>query len=173
MVAMSRMPPPSWQGTVTRARIASTAAPFTGVPAKAPFRSTRCSHSQPGGLERRGLRGGVVAEHGGGLHLAAQKPDALAVLQVDGGIQDHGRATLECVDAFGTTDFRPDLPAITVPTLILHGTADKTVPIEATAREAARLIAGATLIEYDGGAHGITATHADQLLVDMLDFLNR
>jgi hypothetical protein len=43
-----------------------------------------------GGLEACGLRGGVVAENGGGLHLAAQKPDALAVLQVDGWVQDHG-----------------------------------------------------------------------------------
>jgi hypothetical protein len=64
IVAMSRMPPPSWQGISDAARIASTAAPLTGWPAKAPLRSTRCSHSHPA-LEGRGLGGGVVAEDGG------------------------------------------------------------------------------------------------------------
>ena len=48
------------------------------------------------------------------------------------------RGTVACVDAFGRTDFRPDLPAFHVPTLIIHGTADKTVPIDPTARAAAR-----------------------------------
>ena len=46
-----------------RARIASTAAPLTGRPAKAPLRSTRCSHRQPGRHERPRLRRRIVAEH--------------------------------------------------------------------------------------------------------------
>ena len=36
--------------------------------------------------------------------------------------------------AFATTDFRPDLASFSVPTLVIHGTADKTVPIDATGR---------------------------------------
>ena len=60
------------------------------------------------------------------------------------------KATLDCVDAFGTTDFRPDLAAFDVPTLVIHGTADQTVPIDPTGRAAAKGIAGATLKEYDG-----------------------
>jgi len=87
-------------------------------------------------------------------------------------MQASPKATLDCVDAFGTTDFRPDMAAFRVPTLVIHGTADKTVPIDATGREAARMIAGARLIEYDGGAHGITATHAKQLTNDLLAFLH-
>jgi len=48
------------------------------------------------------------------------------------------KATLECLKSFSTTDFRGDLPAFKVPTLIIHGTEDKTVPIEGSAREAAK-----------------------------------
>src|SRR5699024_5603390 len=47
------------------------------------------------------------------------------------------KATLACAEAFATTDFRPDLKAFRVPTLIIHGTADQTVPIDVSARQAA------------------------------------
>lgn len=83
------------------------------------------------------------------------------------------RATLECVTAFGLTDFTADVPAITVPTLIVHGTGDKTVPIDATARRLAGMLPDATLAEYDGAPHGLTATHAERLAGDLLDFLRR
>jgi len=64
------------------------------------------------------------------------------------------KATLECARSFSSTDFRGDLPAFKVPTLIIHGTEDKTVPIDASSRAAAKGIAGSTLIEYDGAPHG-------------------
>ncbi|MEO6152664.1 MAG: alpha/beta hydrolase [Croceibacterium sp.] len=80
-------------------------------------------------------------------------------------------ATLQSAKAFGTTDFRPDLAHFRVPTLVIHGTADKTVPIDATGRVAAAQIPGATLIEYDGEAHGIFATQQDRLTQDLLAFL--
>ena len=83
------------------------------------------------------------------------------------------KATLECTNAFATTDFRPDLPAFSVPTLIIHGTADKTVPIDASSRVAAKMIINSHLIEYDGAPHGLTATHGIQLSKDLIDFLNR
>ena len=83
------------------------------------------------------------------------------------------KATLECAKSFATTDFRPDMAAFKVPTLIIHGTDDKTVPIDASGRAAAIGIANATLIEYDGAAHGIQATHKNQLTKDMLDFIKR
>ena len=60
IVAMSRMPPPSWQGTCTAARIASTAGAFTGRPAKAPLRSTRCSQSQPAAAKAAACAAGSV-----------------------------------------------------------------------------------------------------------------
>ena len=83
------------------------------------------------------------------------------------------KATLACVDAFGRTDFRPDLPAFRVPTLIVHGTSDKTVPIDPSGRAAARGIAGSQLVEYDGEPHGLNVTASDRLTQDLLTFLGR
>lgn len=83
------------------------------------------------------------------------------------------KATLACAGAFATTDFRPDLAAFSVPTLILHGAADKTVPIDATGRVAARAIPHAKLIEYDDAPHGLFATHKDRLTGDLLAFLRQ
>ena len=83
------------------------------------------------------------------------------------------KATLACAEAFATTDFRPDLAAFSVPTLIIHGTSDKTVPIDATGRAAARGIPQAKLIEYDGAPHGLFVTHKDRLTSDLLAFLGQ
>ena len=81
------------------------------------------------------------------------------------------RATLECAKSFSSTDLRQDLKSFTVPTLIIHGTADKTVPIDASARAAAKGIAGSKLIEYDGAPHGLLASHKTQVIGDVLKFL--
>ena len=81
------------------------------------------------------------------------------------------KATLACAKSFASTDFRPDLPAFKVPTLIIHGTADKVVPIEAAGRAAAESIANATLIEYDDAPHGLQVTHKEQLTEDLINFL--
>ena len=81
------------------------------------------------------------------------------------------KATIDCVDAFGKTDFRPDLAAFTVPTLVIHGTSDNTVPIDASGRAAAKAIPGSQLIEYDGEPHGLFATAPDRLNADLLAFL--
>ncbi len=81
------------------------------------------------------------------------------------------KATLACAESFGHTDFRPDLASFHVPTLIIHGTADKTVPIDATARAAAKGIAGSQLVEYDGEPHGFAETARDRLTEDLLTFL--
>ena len=83
------------------------------------------------------------------------------------------KATLACAQAFATTDFRPDLAAFRCPTLIVHGTDDKTVPIDASARAAAKAIRGAELIEYDGAAHGLLATEKERITRDLLAFLRR
>ena len=79
---------------------------------------------------------------------------------------------LDAAKAFATTDFRPDLASFTVPTLVIHGTSDKTVPIDATGRVAAKQIPGAELIEYDGSAHGLFATDKDRLIADVVGFLD-
>ena len=81
------------------------------------------------------------------------------------------KATLECAKAFSSTDFRPDLASFRVPTLIIHGTSDKTVPIDTSARQAAAGIAGGRLIEYDGAPHGLLSSHKDRVTADVLQFL--
>ena len=81
------------------------------------------------------------------------------------------KPTLACAKAFATTDFRPDLAAFKVPTLIIHGTDDKTVPIDASGRAAAKGIANSTLIEYEGAPHGLFATHKQQFTKDLLAFV--
>jgi non-heme chloroperoxidase len=81
------------------------------------------------------------------------------------------KATLECAKSFASTDFRPDLAAFVKPTLVIHGTDDLTVPIEASGRAAARAIKQSTLIEYAGAPHGLFATHKARLSSDLLPFL--
>ena len=81
------------------------------------------------------------------------------------------RATVECAKAFGTTDFRPDMKAFDVPTLIIHGDADKTVPIDTAGRVAHRMIPGSQLIEYEGEPHALTATAKDRFNRDILQFV--
>ena len=83
------------------------------------------------------------------------------------------KATLDCAEAFGTTDFRPDLATFRVPTLIIHGTSDEIVPIDAAGRPAAKGIANSKLIEYDGAPHGLFATHKERLTGDLLAFLKQ
>jgi pimeloyl-ACP methyl ester carboxylesterase len=83
------------------------------------------------------------------------------------------RPTLECLKSFSSTDFRADLAAIDHPTLIIHGTADKTVPIEATAREVFSKLPAAKLVEYDGAPHGLLETHKDRVTRDLLSFLSQ
>ena len=79
--------------------------------------------------------------------------------------------TLAAAKAFATTDFRPDLASFKSPTLIIHGTDDKTVPIDATGRATAKALPDAKLIEYDGSAHGLFATDKERLIKDLTEFL--
>lgn len=83
------------------------------------------------------------------------------------------KATLDCLKSFSSTDFRSDLTAFNVPTLIIHGTEDETVPIDASSRAAAKLIKHSALVEYDGAPHGLFATHKRRLTKDLIDFLGR
>jgi len=105
---------------------------------------------------------------GGTSHAVSQE---VLDWSCDVSMQASLRATLECAKAFSSTDLRQDLTSFTVPTLIIHGTADKTVPIDASARAAAKGIKGSTLIEYDGAPHGLLASHKTQLLGDVMKFL--
>ena len=79
-------------------------------------------------------------------------------------------ATVACVDAFARTDFRGELPAVKVPTLVLHGTADIPVPL-ALAKATAAGIAQSKLIEYADASHGIVLTERDRVTRDLQAFL--
>jgi len=80
------------------------------------------------------------------------------------------KATLDCVRAFSETDFRADMAAFRVPTLIIHGDSDATVPVGKSARVAASMISRAELKEYEGAPHGLFFTEKDRLNRDLLAF---
>jgi len=82
------------------------------------------------------------------------------------------RSTQQCAIAFTQTDFRSDLHQIQVPTLIIHGDADKTVPIEASGNRTAQLIPHSTYLVYEGAPHGLFFTHRLQLNHDLIAFIN-
>jgi pimeloyl-ACP methyl ester carboxylesterase len=81
------------------------------------------------------------------------------------------KATQDCMIAFGHTDFRSDAVKINVPALIIHGGADKTVPIDATSQQAAKLIPDNTFVIYDGAPHGLFYTEKERLNADLISFI--
>lgn len=82
-----------------------------------------------------------------------------------------GRSTQECAKAFSQTDFRDDVSYITVPTLIIHGDADKTVPIEASSDRLEHMIANSQYLIYEGAPHGLFYTHKEKLNKDLITFI--
>jgi peroxiredoxin len=80
-------------------------------------------------------------------------------------------ATRQCIEAFGTTDFRDDLKKVDVPAMIVHGDSDRIVPIDISGKVAHAMIAGSRMEILAGAPHGFAATHAEQLNALMLDFL--
>jgi pimeloyl-ACP methyl ester carboxylesterase len=81
------------------------------------------------------------------------------------------RATMECMKAFGSTDFREDTPKIDVPTLIIHGSEDKIVPIEISSDKSSKLVPHNQYLVYDGAPHGLFYTHRDRLNNDLIEFI--
>jgi len=82
------------------------------------------------------------------------------------------RATLECANAFSTTDFRAEMTYVNVPTLIIHGDEDKTVPMEASSDIAATLIPASEYKVYPGAPHGLFYTEKEKLNTDLIRFIN-
>ncbi|MDB5236744.1 MAG: arylesterase [Hymenobacter sp.] len=82
-------------------------------------------------------------------------------------------ATRDCATSFSSTDFRADLQAVKVPTLVIHGDADATVPFKASGERTAKMIPQAELKVYKGAPHGLFFTEKDQLTTDLLAFAGR
>ncbi len=79
----------------------------------------------------------------------------------------------DCIKAFSETDFTEDLKHFDVPTLIVHGDDDQIVPIGASALMSVKLVKGAELKIYKGGAHGICTTEKDRINADLLEFAKK
>src|SRR3954471_12960791 len=92
-----------------------------------------------------------------------------ASFNVAAGASPH--ATYACVDTW-LTDFREDLPKIDVPVLVMHGTEDRILPFEATAKRLPALVADLQLIPVEGGPHNIGWTHPEKVNPALLEFLS-
>lgn len=80
--------------------------------------------------------------------------------------------THDCVKAWGT-DFRKDLDKIHVPTMVIHGTADRIVPLEASGKRISEQMKGSVLVVIEDAPHGLIWTHADEVNQALLSFLKQ
>jgi pimeloyl-ACP methyl ester carboxylesterase len=96
----------------------------------------------------------------------AQRQEAIALCK-----QSDQAAALGCMKAFATTDFRDDLIKVTVPTLVLHGDSDATVPFEGSGQRTHAAIAGSRLVVLRDAPHGCNLSHADEFNAALLEFL--
>ncbi len=103
----------------------------------------------------------------GGTRISEQARHASFMVAAD----SSPYATYACVDTW-LTDFRPDLPNIDVPTLVVHGTEDRILPFSATAERLPDLIKDMRLVTIEGGPHAIGWTHPDEVNRALLAFLD-
>lgn len=105
----------------------------------------------------------------GTLQVAeADRQNAIALCH-----QSSQSAALGCMEAFGTTDFRPDLPHVTVPTLVLHGDADAIVPLEGSGALTHDTVAGSELVVLRNAPHGCNVSHSEDFNAALIAFLKR
>ncbi|MFT4806155.1 MAG: non-heme chloroperoxidase [Psychroserpens sp.] len=122
-------------------------------------------------------RVGFLKEFSKGFYNYDNNKDKVsqAQLDYDFSIASHAspRATIETAKAWMHTDFRLELKNVNVPTLIVHGDADNTVPIQTSAKQAAKVIKDNTLEVIKGAPHGLNVTHKEELNKILIDFLNK
>ena len=95
-----------------------------------------------------------------------QRQEAIALC-----LRSSKEAALACLTAFGVTDFRDDLPKVSVPTLVLHGAGDGTVPFDGSGARTHAAIPGSRLHVIADAPHGCNVSHADEWNRALLDFL--
>lgn len=88
-------------------------------------------------------------------------------------MQASTRATVAAMHAFAGSDFREEIGAIHVPTLLIHGDADKTVPLELTSKKAAAKMPNSELKVYENAPHGLFITDKERLNKDLISFICR
>jgi non-heme chloroperoxidase len=81
-------------------------------------------------------------------------------------------ASVACVPTWHE-DFRNDVARIDVPTLVIHGDADRIVPITAAGQRTAKLIQGARLVAIKDGPHAVSWTHANEVNTELVNFLGK
>ena len=81
------------------------------------------------------------------------------------------KAQYDCIRAFSETDFTEDLKKIDVPTLVMHGEDDQTVPFNDSGPLSAKLLKDSSTKFYPGLPHGMATTHPDQINADLLAFI--
>ena len=82
------------------------------------------------------------------------------------------KGTLDCVSSW-LVDFRDDLKKINIPTLVIHGDADRILPIAATGKRIQEFVKGSKLVVIEDGPHGVTWTHAEKVNHALLEFLGQ
>lgn len=97
-----------------------------------------------------------------------QRQDAIAL-----SLQSDQRAALGCMEAFATTDFRDDMPTITVPTLVIHGDSDGVVPFEGSGARTHQAIPHSELVVIDGAPHGCNVSHPAEFNAALVAFLQK
>lgn len=98
----------------------------------------------------------------------SQRKEAIALCH-----QSDQTAALGCMKAFATTDFRADLKKVSVPTLVLHGDSDATVPFEGSGKRTHAAISGSELVVLKDAPHGCNTSHADDFNLALLNFLKK
>ncbi|MFT2751110.1 alpha/beta fold hydrolase [Clavibacter sp. Sh2088] len=96
----------------------------------------------------------------------AERQEAIALAH-----QSKKHAALASMAAFATTDFRDDIAKVTVPTLVIHGDSDATVPFEGSGERTHRAIAGSELHVVKDAPHGVTVSHPEEWNQAVLEFL--
>ncbi|WP_145142527.1 alpha/beta fold hydrolase [Paenibacillus sp. Y412MC10] len=82
------------------------------------------------------------------------------------------KGTLDCVEAFGRTDFRGDLAKFNIPLLVIHGDSDAIVSLEVSGQLSHEAVPGSQLVVIEGGPHGLNATHPEEFNTALINFLN-
>lgn len=101
-----------------------------------------------------------------------ETPDSMLTWMENIMLQTSLQAVVELYDAVAKTDFRKEMREISVPTLIVQGTKDASIPIEISGYKAVKLVENSRLIVYEDAPHGLPLTHTARLNQDLLDFID-